>query len=387
MADNPTTDLHFVGRCPDCAERRIELPRPLPETGDDFDWMVRDFDSFLRFMLEDLAARFPERTRWTPADLEVVLLEVFAAVLDELSDMTDRVATEAFLETARRPRSVRRLLRLIGYDAAAAAGLTDDPENETPANDRLEQLWQQNPALLETARRQGPRAVHTQRRMVTVQDYADRLREHPLVLHANVRSRWSGSWTTIRVTVILWNDTLLDQEGVEYPDDIKDSVANFHRQQGLPLPALSAKPTIRTVLRLYLDSRRMLGQEVVLQDARPVGITMSLSVRITANYFQSEVRHAVREIIGTGPGGFFEPGRLGFGEDIFAGDIFQGIMALDGVENVCLNRFKRLGDQYPDEADTGRIVLEEMEIAVCDNDPARPERGFYSLSLHGGRKG
>jgi len=26
-------------------------------------------------------------------------------------------------------------------------------------------------------------------------------------------------------------------------------------------------------------------------------------------------------------------------------------------------------------------------VAICDNDPARPERGFYTLMLRGGRKG
>jgi len=109
MAESPKSELVFEGRCPDCAERRVELPAPLPETGDDFAWLVRDYDSFRRFMLEELAGRFPERTRWTAGDLEVVLVEALAAVLDQLSDMTDRVAAEASLETARRPESVRRL--------------------------------------------------------------------------------------------------------------------------------------------------------------------------------------------------------------------------------------------------------------------------------------
>ncbi|MBE9485929.1 MAG: hypothetical protein IMY82_02015 [Chloroflexi bacterium] len=399
MADNPKTRLSFEGRCPDCAERRIDLPSPLPVAGDDFDWMVRDFDSFRRFMLEELAARFPERTRWTPADMEVVLLEVLAAVLDQLSDMADRVAAEAFLETARRPESVRRLLGLIGYDAATAVGLVDDSsdddssgmENGKTREEKLERLWRQNRALMDTARQEGPRAIHTQRRMVTVDDYANRLKEHPLVLHAHAWSEWSGSWTTIRLAVILWNDSLLDQEGLDYPDDLIKTVNVYHLKQGLwqPFPEneISDLLTIRTVLRPCLDAYRMLGQEVVLQDVLPVGIKMSLSIRVADNFFLSEVRHAVQEVLGTGPGGFFEPGRLGFGEDLFAGDIFQVVMSLDGVENVCLNRFKRFGDHYPDQTNTGQIVLEELEIAVCNNDPANPERGFYNLSLHGGRRG
>lgn len=392
MADNPKTRLSFEGRCPDCAERQINLPPPLPVVGDDFDWMVRDFDSFRRFMLEELAARFPERTRWTPADMEVVLLEVLAAVLDQLSDMADRVAAEAFLETARRPESVRRLLGLIGYDAATAAGLVDDSsdmENGETREEKLERLWRQNRVLMDMARQEGPRAIHTQRRMVTVEDYANRLKEHPLVLRAHAWSEWSGSWTTIRVAVVLWNDSLLDQDELDYPIELQEMVNNFHFKQGLwPLVwEPESPPTIRTALRSCLDAYRMLGQEVVLEDVLPVGIKMSLSIRVADNFFRSEVRHAVQNALGTGPGGFFEPGRLGFGEDLFAGDIFQVVMSLDGVKNVCLNRFKRFGDHYPDQADTGQIVLEELEIAVCNNDPANPERGFYNLSLHGGRKG
>ena len=62
-------------------------------------------------------------------------------------------------------------------------------------------------------------------------------------------------------------------------------------------------------------------------------------------------------------------------------------MALDGVENVCLNRFKRIGDQYPDRSGTGRIELSGLEVAVCDNDPAMPKRGYYDVIIHGGRTG
>jgi hypothetical protein len=136
-----------------------------------------------------------------------------------------------------------------------------------------------------------------------------------------------------------------------------------------------------------LEKWRMAGQEVVLEDAVPVAIKMFISIRVQENYFQSEVRNAVRQALGTGPGGFFEPGRLGFGEDLYASDVFQTLMSLDGVENVCLNRFKRLGDSYPDQTDTGRIPLEGLEIAVCVNDPGRPERGYINLTLTGGRRG
>ncbi len=391
MAATPQTTLTFVGRCPDCAERQVALPAALPEVGDDFDWLVRDYDSFRRFMLEELAARFPERTRWTPADMEVVLVEVLAAVLDQLADMLDRVAAESYLETARRPETVRRLLALIGFDAATAAGLTDeDPylPNARTKEQQLEGLWSRDPALMAAAKREGPLSIRTQRRMVTVEDYAARLVDHPLVLRATAWEEWSGSWTALRVAVVLWQEERLDDPGLVFPDDLKAQVAAFHHLNLLPEPIWAPDPpTIRTVLRPHLDALRMIGQEVRLEDAEPVGIKIFVSARVAENFFQSEVRHAVNQALGTAPGGFFEPGRLNFGQDVYASDIFQTLMALDGVENVCLNRFKRLGDQFPDQADTGVIPLQGLEIAVCDNDPAHPERGFFTLTLSGGRKG
>ena len=62
-------------------------------------------------------------------------------------------------------------------------------------------------------------------------------------------------------------------------------------------------------------------------------------------------------------------------------------MALDGVESVCLNRFKRLGSQFGDRSADGFIVFDGLEIPTCNNDPAHPEEGYYRLTLHGGRHG
>ena len=398
MADAPVPELVFHGQCPDCGERQIDLPPSLPDVGDDFDWQLRDFDSFRRFMLEELFARFPERSRWTPADLELVLVEALSAVLDQLSDMADRVASEAFLETARRPESVRRLLRLIGYDALAlarahkAAPFDSTPvaEDERTDQERFDDYWLDHPTSMDEARQAGPRAIHTQRRMVTVSDYASRLEEHPLVLRAHAWSEWSGSWSTVRVAIIGWKNRRLD-EGEEserpYTGEIEEKTTTFHKERQIAVPAFTDVPTIRTVLRPFIEAYRMVGQEILLEDARPVGIVMSLSVQVAPNFFQSEVRRAVEQALGTGPGGFFEPGRLRFGESLYAADIFQTLMSLDGVQNVCLNRFKRLGDQFADQAESGVIVHQGLEIAVMDNDPAVRGRGYFTLKLHGGRRG
>ena len=392
MAETPIPKLVFEGRCPDCGQRQVELPTALPVLGDDFEWQARDFDNIRRFMLEELAARSPERERWTAADLEVVIVEVLAAVLDQISDMADRVAAEAYLETARRPESVRRLLQFIGYNAVQLARLKDDPEtkpNPLTAEQKLEELWRDDPLLMERARRNGPLNAHRQQRMVTVNDYTLRLEEHPVVMRAAARSRWSGSWMSLQVAVILpWINTSLD-DTVVFDEAMQNVVTEFHEQRGVRIPDWQAVPgpTYRMILRLFIDDYRMIGQEVLLEDARPVGIIMDLSIKVAAGYFQSEVRRAVEDVLGTRSGGFFAPGRLRFGEDLHASDLFQVLMTLDGVENVCLNRFKKAGNQFTDQSLGGIIRLDGLEIAVCDNDPANPHLGFYHLTMHGGSKG
>jgi hypothetical protein len=397
MADSPHMELRFQGSCPDCGVREVYLPASLPEAGDDFDWRVRDYDGFRMFMLEELAARFPERSRWTPADLEVVLVEVMATILDQLSDMLDRVAAEAFLESARRPQTVRRLLKFIGYDAIAVAKSKDqlpgDLQGDAAAA-ALEDYWRSHPHAMEQAKRAGPWDIHTQKRMVTTDDYALRLREHPLVVNAHARAEWSGSWFTMHLAVIAWGNMKLDAgpEGappVVFPSELKDKVVNFHEAVGLSPPNLETEPlpSVRMILRPYIDAYRMVGQEVMLQDPVYVGVYMSISVKVGPNHYQSEIRHAIAQALGHGPEGFFEPGQLGFGEDLYASDVIEVLMALDGIEHVCLNRFKRIGSQYPDRTEDGFIPLDGLEVALCNNDAGDPSSGYYRLKLHGGRKG
>lgn len=402
MADSPKVELHFRGTCPDCGVREVQLPPSLADVGDDFDWRVRDYDGFRMFMLEELAARFPERKRWTPADLEVVLIEVMATILDHLSDMADRIAAEAYLETASRPETVRQLLDFIGYDSVAKAKAKDQIEGKLAGNAALKELenyWRVHPHAMEQAKRAGPREIHTQKRMVTVADYAVRLHEHPLVVNAHAWSEWSGSWFTVRLAVIAWKNMKLDPDPdpdgtpqITYPEELKDEIVNFHESVGLTPPNLNPTPpnlppSVRMILRPYIDAFRMAGQEVILQDPVYVGIYISISVKVGPNHFRSEICHAIAQALGHGPGGFFMPGKHGFGEDLYASDVIEALMKLDGIEHVCLNRFKRIGGQYPDRAEDGFISLDGLEVAVCNNEAGEPKMGYYRLKLHGGRRG
>lgn len=396
MAETPQSVLTFTGGCPDCGERQVTLPEPLPPVGDDFDWLQRDYDSFRLAMLEELAARFPERRRWSPADMEVVLVEALSVALDQLSDMLDRVHAEAFLETARRPDSVRRLLRFIGYDPLETSGLDfdpGDPAEVAAAEVELMDLWLKYPHRMAEAKIDGPRSIHRQRRMVTAQDYVDQLEGHPLVERAHAEMAWTGSWTTLKVACLCRENTPLDTAVADVhgagdeTEALKKEIDSFHRGAGLDLPNWDAMPTLRAVIREFLDAYRMAGQEVWLQDPEFVGIVVDLSVSIAPNAYRSEVVRAVKRALGRGIGGFFSPPSLHFGEDLHASDLIEAVMSLPGVEFVCLNRFKRVGMRYADQSDGGRIVLEGIEVAVCDDDPARPERGSLRIRPHGGLAG
>lgn len=401
MAEEPKVDLSYRDGCGDCGERRVELPMPLPEIGDDFDWDVRDYDGFRLFMLEELAARFPERRNWTPADLEVVLVEALAVVLDQLADMQDRIQAEAYLETARRPDTVRRLLAMIGYRAELHAPGIDASLDESERRRELEKLWRYYPHLMDEAKRKGPESIHRQQRMVTADDYRDQLLPHTLVLDADAYSHWSGSWHSHFVVVRLINNLTLDESltqakiagDAEEPAEafarFQAELAAFYQDQEIPpeqMPVILGS-TPRTLLRRIIERQRMVGQEVLLRDATLVGIQLAVAVRIAGDYYRSEIQDAVREVLIDPSDGFFAPGRLRFGEDVVASDLIEVLMALDSVESVCINRLKRVGAIYADQSGSGRIVLQGHEVAVLENDVTKPDRGSLRIVLHGGKTG
>ncbi len=401
MAELSDPILEFDGGCPDCGERRAVLPIPLPGVVNDFDWKSRDYDSFRLFMMQELAYRFPERRRWTPADMEVVIVELLAAALDRASHALDAVHGERYLETARRPQSVRRLLKLIGYDAvlrtdpAILSGLPPAPGDLAESDEqRLERYWRLDPGAMEEARDAGPRLTGEVRRMVTLADHETLLENHPLVARARARLVWTGAWYTVLVAALLEGNRKLDQalhagpapaDGV--PSDLDEvlwtDIVEFHRIERLALPPVTDLLTPRRLLRVMIEQNRMVGSEVLLETAKSAPITFALSVRVKRGYFRSEIKQALHQVFTSDQDGFFEPGRLGFGEDLFASDIIEATMAMEGVEVACLNRFKRVG-AYPDRTAAGVIEIADDEFVLCRNDQTTPENGTYRITVNAG---
>ena len=406
MAELPPPVLSFDQGCPDCGTRIATLPIPLPGVDDDFDWKARDYDSFRLFMMQELAHRFPGRRRWTPADMEVVIVELLAAALDRASHALDAVAGERYLATARRPQSVRRLLKLIGYDATERVdldlleGLPAAPDDAVETlEQQVERLWRLDPEQMEIARAEGPRLISEQRRMVTLADHEDVLVRHPLVARARARLVWTGAWNTILISTLLDDDRQLDDSlhagpppadgdppnGL--PERLWDEIVDFHRDQRLSLPSITESLTPRRLLRVMIERHRMLGSEVFLETAKSAPITFALSVRAKPGFFRSELRQALEAVFSSDVGGFFEPGRLGFGEDLFASDIIEAAMTVEGVAVPCLNRFKRVGSGWPNRLVEGFIPIEDDEIALCLNRRGEPGRGYFRLTVNGGEAG
>jgi hypothetical protein len=201
-------------------------------------------------------------------------------------------------------------------------------------------------------------------------------------------AEWGGAWSVVKVGVLPVVDRPIDGKwSAGDRASLQVAVDNFHIARDVPPVAWNADTTTRSVLTPYIERLRMVGQPVLLEDAVRVGIMMALSVRVRDNHFQSEVRDAIDQALGTGHGGFFAPERIKFGDVLHLSDVVQTLMAVDGVAVASVNRFKRVGQRWPDQVVAGRIVLHGIEFASCDNDHARPERGYYILVLHGGRIG
>lgn len=109
-------DFSFKVDCPndlDCAPGAECVPEPLIEP--EIDYLAKDFASFRQLILDRLALIMPAWTERHIPDLEIMLIELLAYTGDYLSYYQDGVATEAYLETARRRISVRRHARLVDY--------------------------------------------------------------------------------------------------------------------------------------------------------------------------------------------------------------------------------------------------------------------------------
>jgi hypothetical protein len=97
----------------DCAPAGKTAPPPGKEPK--IDYLAKDYDSFKHTLINAMMERVPGWQATSEADLDQVLIDLFSAAADELSDYQDRVMNEAYLGTARKRVSIARHARLMDY--------------------------------------------------------------------------------------------------------------------------------------------------------------------------------------------------------------------------------------------------------------------------------
>lgn len=109
-------EFNFKAGCPsdlDCKPQSGCSPERREEP--EINYLAKDYASFRQLILDRLALIMPDWKERHVPDLGITLVELLAYVGDHLSYYQDAVATEAYLDTARRRISVRRHVRLVDY--------------------------------------------------------------------------------------------------------------------------------------------------------------------------------------------------------------------------------------------------------------------------------
>jgi predicted phage baseplate assembly protein len=93
----------------------VAAPNGRPGGDDSVSYLARDYEALRQLMFDRLAVTIPDWTERHIPDIWITLVELLAYVGDDLSYYEDAVATEAYLQTARRRVSIRRHARLVDY--------------------------------------------------------------------------------------------------------------------------------------------------------------------------------------------------------------------------------------------------------------------------------
>lgn len=133
-------EFNFKADCPsdlDCKQEAVCPPKPVNDP--DINYFAKDYGSFRQLILDRLALVRPDWNERHVPDIGITLVEVLAYVGDHLSYYQDAVATEAYLDTARKRISIRRHARLVDYTlhegCNARAWVCVETDNDLPPLD------------------------------------------------------------------------------------------------------------------------------------------------------------------------------------------------------------------------------------------------------------
>ena len=215
------------------------------------------------------------------------------------------------------------------------------------------------PETIEDVRQRAPAAFRTQERAVTEADYAEVTQRDRRVQRAAGTFRWTGSWHTVFLTVDRLGGFLVDDP---FKNSIRDSVERF----------------------------RMAGYDLEVDAPRFVSLQIEMHVCVKPDYFRSDVKAAILEILSNrilpdGRRGVFHPDNFTFAQTVYLSPLIAAAQAVDGVASVQVTVFQRQGQDDPKPLLAGFLPMDRLEIPRCDNDPNFAERGVFVLTVGGGK--
>ncbi len=216
-----------------------------------------------------------------------------------------------------------------------------------------------DPETIEDVRQRAPAAFRTQERAVTEADYAEVTQRDRRVQRAAGTFRWTGSWHTVFLTVDRLGGFLVDDP---FKNSIRDSVERF----------------------------RMAGYDLEVDAPRFVSLQIEMHVCVKPDYFRSDVKAAILEILSNrilpdGRRGVFHPDNFTFAQTVYLSPLIAAAQAVDGVASVQVTVFQRQGQDDPKPLLAGFLPMDRLEIPRCDNDPNFAERGVFVLTVGGGK--
>lgn len=204
----------------------------------------------------------------------------------------------------------------------------------------------------------APFAFQTQMRCVTATDYGTMAATLNDVREAQGTIRWTGSWYSAFVSVdpnVPWSDAVAEE------------------------------------VKTGLDKLRMMGTDLVIEQAIFVGLRIGLEICVAPSFFQGDVYQAVWKLLVTGDAclgtkGLLNAANFQFGQTVYASPIIAAVQSVPGVASVKLTTFERMDQPAPTGAAVPvQITMAAVEIPHCDNDPNHADRGSLNLTMDGGK--
>jgi predicted phage baseplate assembly protein len=210
-----------------------------------------------------------------------------------------------------------------------------------------------DPETNDQIRRRAPQAFITQERAVTMADYEAVAETNPSVDQAVASLRWTGSWYTVFIAVE-------------------------------PKAGGNLTPALQQTLKSTEERYRLAGQDLELDSPQYVSLLISLTVCVDPEYFQSDVRQALLNVLRK----LFLPGSFTFGQTVYLSPVYAAARSVAGVLGVAATAFQPQGVDPVSAAQylvLGEIKLGRLQVARMDNDPSFPDHGQLTLTMEGGK--